>query len=59
MIHRISINQIFYRSISIVGIAAGIILIGLGAGVGLPGVIIGGIFLFAAGSVGMLFQRMT
>jgi hypothetical protein len=58
MTHRITVNQIFCRSISIVGIAAGIILIGLGAGVGLPAVIIGGIFLFAAGSVSLLFQRM-
>jgi len=59
MTHRITVNQIFCRSLSIVGILSGIILIGVGAGVGLPAVIIGGIFVFAAGSVSMLFQRMS
>lgn len=59
MTHRITINQIFCRSISIVGILSGIILIGLGAGIGLPAVIIGGVVLFAAGSVSLLFQRMN
>jgi len=59
MTHGITINQIFCRSVSIVGILSGIILIGLGAGVGLPGVIIGGIFVFAAGTISMLFQQMS
>ena len=58
MAHRITINQIFCRSISIVGILSGIILIGMGAGVGLPAVIIGGLALFAAGSISLLLQRM-
>jgi hypothetical protein len=59
MTHRITINQILCRSISIVGVLSGLILIGMGAGVGLPGIIIGGIFVFAAGSVSLLLQRMS
>ena len=59
MTRRITINQIFCRSISIVGVLSGLILIGLGAGVGLPAVIIGGIFLFAIGSIAALLRNFA
>jgi len=58
MTHRIGIRQTCYYILTGLAFVAGITLIGVGGGLGMPAVIIGGIALFASGSMGILFQRM-
>ena len=58
MASRIGIRQICYRVLAGLAVIAGITLIGVGAGLGMPAVIIGGIVLMGGGCVGFLFQRM-
>jgi hypothetical protein len=56
MVHRIGRKQICYRAIAIGITVAGLAMIGLGIGIGLPAVIIGGVFVFATGSIALLFR---
>jgi hypothetical protein len=56
MATRIGIRQMGYRVLIGLVIGAGITLIGVGAGLGMPAVIIGGVVLIGAGCVGFLFQ---
>jgi hypothetical protein len=56
MVHRIDRKQICYRATAIGITVAGLALIGLGIGIGIPAVIIGGVFAFAIGSIALLFR---
>lgn len=59
MVHRIDRKQIGYTATVIVITVAGLALIGTGIAIGLPAVIIGGIFLFAIGSIAALLRNFA
>jgi len=59
MMNRISRTRLCCRCISVLGILPGFIIIAVGASMGMPAVILGGIGLLAIGTIGVLFERMT
>lgn len=59
MMNRIGRRHLCCSFISILGIVPGFIIIAVGASMGMPAVILGGIILLGMGAIGTLFAKMT